>query len=420
MRIIFCSILLFVCMTTVAQTAYKQGDKIENFKAAQILNSNIRSSTFNTLKKDLTIIDFFGTWCAPCIRALPNLSGIQKNHADNVAVILISVEKEIAIQSFLAKQKNVSFPVIVDADNSISNLFQPPSYPYTVVVNKQNKVIAITEAADITDDKIKQWLEEKPDAAQDPGTSTKVSITKTNNSSMALENSNNNTVALSEQFIYAAKSGSETSGLMEKLIALSYKDLQTTLKNDADKKAFWINIYNGFTQYFLKNNPEKYSNRNKFFKARQIAIADKMFSLDEIEHDILRRTKVKWSLGYFNKLFPGKKAKALRVDQLDYRIHFALNCGAKSCPPIAFYKSENINEQLDVATRAYLTAEATYDTNNNRLHLPAIMGWFRRDFKGKKNMLVLAKKYGIVPEDRKPSISFKKYDWNLYLNNYKN
>ena len=147
-------------------------------------------------------------------------------------------------------------------------------------------------------------------------------------------------------------------------------------------------------------------------------MAGKTFSLDDIEHGILRRSKIKWSLGYLNKLFPGATQKALRVNNLDSRIHFALNCGAKSCPPIAFYDADKINDQLDLATRAYLSSEANYNAGKNTLQLPAIMGWFRHDFKGKRNMLLLAKKFDIIPENAKPSIAFAKYDWSLFLNNY--
>ena len=148
-------------------------------------------------------------------------------------------------------------------------------------------------------------------------------------------------------------------------------------------------------------------------------VAGKIFSLDKIEHGILRRSKIKWSLGYFSKLFPNKTEKDLRVDKLDYRIHFALNCGAKSCPPIAFYNPENINTQLDVAATAYLTAEAEYDAATNVLKLPAILSWFRRDFGGKQKMVELLKSKQLLKSDVNPKIKFKKYDWTLYLNNYK-
>ena len=148
-------------------------------------------------------------------------------------------------------------------------------------------------------------------------------------------------------------------------------------------------------------------------------VAGKIFSLDKIEHGILRRSKIKWSLGYFSKLFPKKTEKNLRVDKLDYRIHFALNCGAKSCPPIAFYNPENINTQLDAAATAYLTAEAEYDAATNVLKLPAILSWFRRDFGGKQKMIELLKSKQLLNADVNPKIKFKKYDWTLYLNNYK-
>ena len=47
------------------------------------------------------------------------------------------------------------------------------------------------------------------------------------------------------------------------------------------------------------------------------------------------------------------------------------------------------------------------------------MGWFRRDFGGKKKMINMVKSLNIVPEKASPSIEFKPYDWTLYLENYK-
>jgi hypothetical protein len=47
------------------------------------------------------------------------------------------------------------------------------------------------------------------------------------------------------------------------------------------------------------------------------------------------------------------------------------------------------------------------------------MGWFRGDFGGKKKMVQLLHRLEIVPIDKNPSITFKKYNWNLFLENYK-
>ncbi len=169
----------------------------------------------------------------------------------------------------------------------------------------------------------------------------------------------------------------------------------------------------------LSKNNEKYKDRGSFFGDQQIEIAGEKISLDNIEHGILRHSKLKWSLGYLNKLFPSAFEKKNRVNALDYRIHFALNCGAKSCPPIAFYQPHQIDKQLDLATQAYLAGDVKYDEAKNTVALPAIMGWFRADFGGKKKMVSLLKQLHIIPEYKKPAVTFSKYDWNLFLENYK-
>jgi hypothetical protein len=74
---------------------------------------------------------------------------------------------------------------------------------------------------------------------------------------------------------------------------------------------------------------------------------------------------------------------------------------------------------LELATKNYLTGEVDYKKETNTVYLPAITSWFRADFGGKKGMLDILKKHGIIPQQSAPKIGFKKYDWTLELNNYK-
>lgn len=409
------SFLMLLGGNDLMAQVYKLNDEVKDFALTSILNTESKHKSFKDLQKEISIIDFFGTWCAPCIKALPNLENLQKKFPSELAVILISTEKETQLKNFLSKKADLTFPIVVDEAKTISNQFMPPAYPYTVVVNKQNKIIAITEAADIDEEKIKEWIL----LANDKGVTNFKNNKGENEVVQMMMDNENRFTKLSETLIYAAKTGNDTKGVEAQLKDLNYDSLVTGLANDAQKKAFWINIYNGFTQIILKNNPDKYKKRNQFFKAKQIGIAGKIFSLDQIEHDFLRHTKIKWSLGYFNKIFPGKTAKSLRVDTLDFRLHFALNCGAKSCPPIAFYSATQIDTQLRQATQSYLSGEATYDAEKNVVKLPALMGWFRRDFGGKNNMRKILKDFNIIPQNSKPKIKFKKYSWDLYLDNYK-
>ncbi len=424
MKLAFLILFITVKSVSLAQTGYAVNDMTVDFQVNKIINSSASSSSFQNLNDRLLIVDFFGTWCVPCVKALPKLSALQKKYKDQVRILLVSDESSEKLTGFISRQNDFIFPVVVDETEIFSKYFQPPSYPYTVIVGKNGRLIAIPTQEEMTEENIEKWLGMQNETIDSVRVQTIENtgkpITSGNETiKTKVEPSQNKLVQLSQDFMYAAKTGEETSGFITQLKNISIDDLTTTVKTDDDKKAFWINLYNAYTQVALKNDPGQYNRRSQFFGNRSIEIAGTRFSLDDMEHGILRRSKIKWSLGYFNKLFPKRIEKKLRVDKLDYRLHFALNCGAKSCPPIAFYKPETINQQLVLATKAYLASESEYDETTNIVKLPTLMSWFRRDFGGKRKIIEILKQLFIVPVDKKPTIKFKSYDWTIYLNNYK-
>ncbi len=227
-------------------------------------------------------------------------------------------------------------------------------------------------------------------------------------------------ITISQKLLLSVKTNQPSDSLVQYLATIREDVLINELNNDINKKTFWINIYNAYTQILLNNNQAVYKKRNAFFGKKQINIAGRSLSLDNIEHGILRRSKNKWSLGYFNSLFIGKFEKQHRVDSVDYQIHFALNCGAKSCPPIAFYTIENLDQQLNTATKVYLQGETIWNDSTKSIYLPKMMSWFRADFGGEKGMKELIKQYALAPTIEKIKIRYKSYDWTLFLAQYQN
>lgn len=415
-------IILLLCITSAlySQTSYKAGDRTGDIRVNRILNYEGSIQSLAAFKKKLIIVDFFGTWCKPCLNALPHLYDLQRQFDNDIQIVLVSTEDEAHLKDFIAARKQFSLPVIVDNDQGFTKLFAPRSYPYTVVL-RNNKMIAAPNTAALNEINIRAWLEDAV-APADTNASQPLTETKTIASSTmeVITQSDKGPLKLSEDFIYAAKTNQPLSQLQKRLNDLSFDSLLIALNTDQKKTAFWINLYNGFTQVLLRNNPDLYKDRRKFFSAKLINVAGRNFSLDKIEHGILRHSKIKWSLGYVNKLFVGKDERWLRVNNRDARIHFALNCGAKSCPPIAFYTADRLDQQLTAATKSYLSTEAEYDSVTNTVHLPAIMGWFRGDFGGKKGMRKLLEQHEIIPKASSPRIRFRKYNWELFLNNFKN
>lgn len=222
----------------------------------------------------------------------------------------------------------------------------------------------------------------------------------------------------SEQFLKNIKAGEDTSSFRNILANTSIETLEKNLKTDADKLAFWVNIYNGYIQIILSETPSLYDDRGSFFKKKQIPVAGDTISFEKIEHGIIRKSQWPLGLGFIRKWFPNKLERILRVDEKDYRIHFALNCGAKDCPPVAIYDPKKLNEQFNEGSKNYLKNTSTYNKENNKATITPLFSWFRGDFGNKKEVKNILEKHQVISSSRPLKIEYKTYDWTLDLDNW--
>lgn len=223
---------------------------------------------------------------------------------------------------------------------------------------------------------------------------------------------------LSEELLRRIQKGEDTKPLQNKLASVSVEALDAALATPEQQLAFWVNVYNAYIQIILRANPELYEDRSSFFTKDQIRIAGETVSFDKIEHGLIRKSQSKLGLGYVGKLFPGSFEKTLQVDKLDYRIHFALNCGARDCPPVAIYEPERLEEQFSKGTKRYLQGSSRYDAASHTVYVTSLFSWFRGDFGGKDGVRSILESNGIVPRAEDLDLEFKDYDWTLFLDNF--
>lgn len=228
-----------------------------------------------------------------------------------------------------------------------------------------------------------------------------------------MENTNS-LLSLSGKLLLNVKLNKSTDEEESKLKLISTEQFLKQLNNDDSKKTFWINIYNAYFQ--ILSNREK-MDRKVVFSKRIICIAQNSFSLDDIEHGILRRYRWKWSLGYLQNPFVSNKIKKLAVNKIDYRIHFALNCGVKSCPPIAFYVVDKIDPQLNEAMSAYLISETAIDMVNKEIKTSKLLVWYQGDFGGKLAIKSILQNILEINLE-KYKLSFTEYDYNTKLKKF--
>ena len=170
-----------------------------------------------------------------------------------------------------------------------------------------------------------------------------------------------------------------------------------------ERFAFYVNAYNAWTWKLILNHYpgiRSIKDAGSFWqspwKKRLARIDGRLLTLDEIENDILR---------------PQFK---------DARVHFAINCASKGCPPLynVPFNGRDLDRQLDHVTRAFINDPTRYRLAGDVLFVSRIFKWFREDFhddiigffqlyaKGDLRAVLQAKA-------RDLDVEFLAYDWSL-------
>jgi hypothetical protein len=163
--------------------------------------------------------------------------------------------------------------------------------------------------------------------------------------------------------------------------------------------AYWINVYNvnvvaTVVEHYPVRSIREISTdpiiRLNVFKKERVPFGDAKMSLDDVEN------------------------ARIRAAFHDPRIHFAINCAAKSCPPIRMepYSGDRIDVQLDDQARRFLRRTVRFERKGDTMvvHVSKILDWFNDDFADK---LAFLRRYVSVPPASKAEFKYDDYDWSL-------
>jgi hypothetical protein len=221
--------------------------------------------------------------------------------------------------------------------------------------------------------------------------------------------------ALAQDLLVACKRGDSTGAYRTALAEATDTNLRRVRADRRTALAFWLNCYNAGTQLLLEERSDLYESLLRFvrfFRAPAITVGGTTLSLDQIENGLLRGGRSKYGLGYLPRVFVTAFERRYRLAECDPRIHFALNCGAKSCPAIRTYAPDRVGEQLDRATQSYLDATVEYDPNAGVVRVPRVCLWFRGDFGCGSRIRAFLRTYDALPEDATPAIRYRAWDWS--------
>jgi hypothetical protein len=178
------------------------------------------------------------------------------------------------------------------------------------------------------------------------------------------------------------------------------EQLRKTHPENMPKKAsmaFWINAYNAFTVQLILDHYPVNSIKDIQIKGKNaweipfIQIHGKTYTLDQIQKE---------KLGAFK----------------DARVHFAINCAAKSCPPLAntAFEAINLESSLEARTQLFLNNPKYNTISDERLDLSMIFVWYAAEFDQQAgSSLDFIRRYVPIKLKTGIKITFLEYDWAL-------
>lgn len=191
-----------------------------------------------------------------------------------------------------------------------------------------------------------------------------------------------------------------------------------------ERIAFWINLYNvivihGVIALGVRDSVKEVRN---FFRGVYYQVGDYLFCPDDIEHGLLRGNR-RPPHSLFRRFRDDDPRLPFRVKRVDPRIHFTLVCGSSSCPFIDVYSPENLEWELDTASRAFINSSAVVlNRSRRKISLSSIFKWYALDF-GEDQAAVLrflaryldnAEERTYIEENAPGlKVTYQPYDWRL-------
>ncbi|AMP99819.1 hypothetical protein AY601_2945 [Pedobacter cryoconitis] len=138
------------------------GQQVPDITITSIHNYKTNSAKISDFKGKLLIIDFWATWCSPCIAMIPKMDSLQKQFGDKIQFLSVTYQIEKEAMPFLAKleeqhKRHYNVPVVV-ADKDLHKQFPHTTLPHYVWVGADGKVKAITESQEVTIANISKML----------------------------------------------------------------------------------------------------------------------------------------------------------------------------------------------------------------------------------------------------------------------
>lgn len=154
-------------------SAFYEGDEEKRLRLAELVESqmppkleltqwmNSESLSMADLKGKVVVIDFWATWCGPCIQAIPHNNEIAQKYPDDVIVIGICHPEGSEKMTEMAKDKGIKYPIAIDKEGKMIDAYKVNGYPDYYLIDRAGKLRVADCKNSSVDEAIEALLAEK-------------------------------------------------------------------------------------------------------------------------------------------------------------------------------------------------------------------------------------------------------------------
>ena len=106
---LMCAVALTACLLAPLAQALDVGDPVPELAISKVIKGDDVKGTYKD-RGQITVVEFWATWCGPCRQSIPHLTELQKKYADkNVRIIGITDEAEAQVKGFVPREEWLPF-----------------------------------------------------------------------------------------------------------------------------------------------------------------------------------------------------------------------------------------------------------------------------------------------------------------------
>jgi len=148
------ALAVILCACSDVKSAADVGTSAQDFTARDTDGNTFRLS--DHIGKEVVLIDFWATWCVPCLAEMPHLERMyQQYKSRGFLVVAVSMDgpETIADVPAFAKRNQMNFTVLLDEDSSIASIYNPrKSAPLSTIIDKAGHISAVREGYNAGDE----------------------------------------------------------------------------------------------------------------------------------------------------------------------------------------------------------------------------------------------------------------------------